>query len=64
MITRAMINWCNTKFKESLHEEDERKATKKIAAGAFVEGYMDAAVVMYIPVLIACYVWKHKALGK
>lgn len=63
-ITRALINWCDTKFKEALHEEDDRKGNAKACISGAVEGYMDAAIVMYVPVLIACCYWKHKALKK
>lgn len=59
-VTRAMINWCDRKFGESLHEEDDRKANTKAFVSGAVEGFMDAAIVMYVPVLIACYVYKGK----
>jgi hypothetical protein len=63
-VTRALINWCDTKFEEALHEEDGRKAGNKAFASGVVEGFMDAAVLMYIPVVIACYVWQNKANKK
>ena len=63
-VVRGLINWCDNKFNEALHEEDDRKAAGKASASGFVEGFMDAAVVMYIPVLIACIVYKNKAEKK
>ena len=63
-VTRKLINWCDTKFDEALYEEDDRKAGGKAFASGFVEGFMDAAVVMYIPVVIACYIWQAKATKK
>lgn len=63
-VARSLINWCDTKFNEALHEEDDRKAGKKAFASGAVEGFMDAAIVMYVPVLIACYVWQYKANKK
>lgn len=63
-ITRKLINWCDVKFEESLHEEDVRNGAKKAFISGAVEGLMDAAVIMYIPVTIACYIWKGKALKK
>ena len=63
-IARSLINWCDTKFNEALHEEDDRKAARKAVASGAVEGFMDAAVLMYIPVVIACYVWQSKANKK
>lgn len=63
-VTRKLINWCDKTFNEALCEEDERKSYGKAFASGCVEGFMDAAVVMYIPVLIACYVWQSKATKK
>ena len=63
-VTRALINWCDTKFKEAVHEKDGRKADAKAFASGAVEGFMDAAIIMYVPVLIACYYYKNKAAGK
>ena len=59
-ITRTIMDWCDTKFEEALHEEDERKANRKAFVSGAVEGFMDAAVLMYVPVVIACYVYKGK----
>lgn len=63
-VARALINWCDTKFNEALHEEDDHKADRKAFASGVVEGFVDAAIVMYVPVLIACYYYKNKAAGK
>lgn len=63
-VTRTLIEWCDTRFEEALHEEDDRKAGRKAFASGAVEGFMDVAVVLYIPVLIACYVWQAKATKK
>ena len=63
-VARCLIDWCDTKFNEALHEEDDRKAGKTAFASGAVEGFMDAAIVMYVPVLIACYVWQYKANKK
>ena len=63
-IARSLIEWCDNKFNEALEEQDERKAGKKAFASGAVEGFMDAAVLMYIPLVVACYVWQHKAEKK
>lgn len=63
-VTRGLLAWCDTKFKEALHEEDDRKAGAKAFASGAVEGFMDAAIIMYAPVLIACFYYKNKAAGK
>lgn len=59
-ITRQIIDWCDTKFDESIRENNCRKA---FMSGA-VEGFVDMAIVMYLPVTIACYIWKVKATKK
>lgn len=63
-ITRSLIDWCDAKFGEALREEDERKGNQKAFLSGAVEGFADAAIIMYIPVLISCYIWKSKALKK
>lgn len=63
-VTRRLIDWCDKTFNEALHEEDERKASGKAFASGVVEGLVDGAVIMYVPVLIACYVWQYKATKK
>lgn len=62
-ITRKMINWCDKKMDEAM-KPDEPNAHGKAFASGFVEGAMDAAIVLYVPVLIACYVWQYKATKK
>lgn len=63
-ITRRLIDWCDDKFSEALVEQDERKASRKAFASGIVEGFMDGAIIMYVPVVIACYIWQHKATKK
>lgn len=63
-IMRNIIEWCDKKVDEAYEEHDDRKAAGKAFAGGFVEGFCDAAIIMYIPVLIACHVWQKKALNK
>lgn len=59
-IMRNIINWCDNKLEEALEETDGRKAYNKAFMSGAVEGACDAAVIMYVPVLIACYVYKAK----
>ena len=63
-VTRTLINRCDTKFNEALQEEDDRKADAKAFTSGAVEGFMDVAIVLYVPMLIACYYYKSKAAGK
>ena len=63
-VARGLINWCDKTFGEALHEEDDRKGMRKAVASGAVEGFMDAAIVMYIPVLIACFVYKNQSTKK
>lgn len=59
-VTRKLIKWCDTKFNEALHEEDDRRANAKAFASGAVEGLMDAAVMLYVPLLITCYYYYYK----
>ena len=63
-VTRKLIDWCDTKFDEALHEEDDRKAARKAAASGAVEGFVDGAVLMYVPLVIGCYIYKAKLKKK
>ena len=60
-ITRQLLNWCDKKFENALHEPDDRKSMRDASISGFVEGFVDGAIIMYVPVLIACCVYKHKA---
>lgn len=59
-VTRKLTNWCDTKFDEAVKEDCGRKAFMS----GVVEGFMDAAIIMYIPVTIAAYIWQAKATKK
>lgn len=63
-VTRKLIEWCDTKFNEALHEEDDCRANAKAFASGAIEGLMDAAVVMYLPLLVGCYYYKCKSARK
>lgn len=64
MITRGLIEWCDKTFKDALYEENERKADTKAFVSGAVEGFADAAIMFYLPTLIAAYMWMHKAKKK
>ena len=59
-VMRSIIEWCDNKLDQAFEETDERKAYGKATMSGFVEGACDAAVILYVPVLIACYVYKAK----
>lgn len=59
-VTRRLIDWCDKKYNEAIREDDGRKA---FASGA-VEGFMDAAIVLYVPIAICCALWRHEAMKK
>ena len=63
-VTRRLINWCDTKFNEAVHEENDRKANVKAFTSGAVEGFMDAAIVLYVPVVIMCHYYMNKAAKK
>ena len=64
LIARSLLDWCDKTFATALKEDDERKAFMKSFIVDAVEGFIDAAVIWYIPVLISCGVWKAKAEKK
>lgn len=59
-LNRTILNWCDKTFEKALEEDNQ----KKVVLSGFVEGVIDGALIMYIPVTIACFVWKKKALKK
>ena len=63
-IMRGIIEWCDNKMEEAFEEDNERKAYGKAAASGAVEGFCDAAIIMYVPVLIACWVYQAKLAKK
>ena len=63
-VMRKIIDWCDDTMGVAYAEESDLKGGAKAFASGFVEGFCDAAVVMYVPVLIGCYIWKKKALEK
>ena len=63
-VARTLINWCDKTLKEALNEQDDRKGNAKAFLSGAVEGFVDAAIVLYIPVTVACYIWKTKATKK
>lgn len=63
-VMRGVIDWIDNKMEEAYEEEDERKAYGKAALSGAVEGFCDAAIIMYIPVVIACYVYQAKLAKK
>lgn len=62
-ITKNILDWTEEKFDEIDVVEDKHPFLKAFGLGA-IQGAIDGAVFMYIPVLIGCYIWKHKALKK
>lgn len=58
MIMRSIIKWCDNKMDEAIVEEDERKSMHKATASGFVEGFCDGALLMYVPLVVACFVYQ------
>ena len=59
-VAKTLVNWCDKTYEEAVNEPNPRKSGVKAFASGAVEGFIDAAIVMYIPVVIMAYV----ALGK
>ena len=64
MIMRSVINWCDDKMREALAEEDDRKGMQKASLSGVVEGFCDGALLMYAPLVIACFVYQAKLKKK
>ena len=58
MIMRSVIEWCDNKMDEAFVEEDDRKGMQKAALSGVVEGFCDGALLMYVPLVIACFVYQ------
>lgn len=59
-VTRKVINWCDRKYAEAVQEDSGRKAF----VSGVVEGFIDAAIVLYIPVCIVNYILQKETLEK
>ena len=62
-IVKKVLDWNEEKIDEIDVTEDKHPYLKAFGHGA-IDGFVDAAVLMYIPVLIAAYYWKRKAEQK
>ena len=62
-IVKRLLDWNEEKIDEIDVTEDKHPYLKAWGHGA-IDGFVDAAVIWYIPVLIAAYYWKHKAEKK
>lgn len=60
MIMRTVIDWCDKKMDEAFEEVDDRKGLNKAALSGAVEGFCDGALLMYVPLVIACFVYQAK----
>lgn len=63
-LMRKIIDWCDEKYDEAYEELDNTKAKRKAFAAGFIEGACDGAILMYVPLVISCYIWQHKATKK
>lgn len=63
-LMRKIIDWRDETYIDAVHNPDDPKARRKANLAAFIEGAGDGAVLMYVPVVIACYIWQHKATKK
>lgn len=62
-IAKKILNWNEERFNNIDTENDRHPLLKSFGCGV-VEGFIDSAVMFYIPMIIVAYVWKHKALKK
>lgn len=51
-VMRKIIEWCDNTMEQACSEDKPHKAF----ASGFVEGFCDAAVVLYVPLVIGVYI--------
>ena len=54
-VAKTLVKWCDKTYDEAVVETNSLKGGAKAFASGAVEGFIDAAIVMYIPVLIMSY---------
>ena len=57
-IMRRVIDWCDDKMHDAYMEDNDRKACGKAFVSGAVEGFCDAAIIMYVPLVIGCFIYK------
>lgn len=62
-MTRTILDWTKKNYDEIDCENNKHPYLKAVGLGA-IEGAIDGAVLMYVPVLISCYLWRKKAKQK
>ena len=63
-ITKKILNWCDGTMQDAYMEENTGKAMGKAFLSGAVEGFVDAAVICYIPAVILGHYWMKKAQNK
>lgn len=59
-VARKLIDWSDKKYDEAIRED---KGYKAFISG-MAEGFADAAIVLYVPVVIAFALWGYEAMKK
>lgn len=59
-VARKLIDWSDKKYDEAIRED---KGYKAFISG-MAEGFADASIVLYVPVVIAFALWGHEAMKK
>ena len=60
MLVKKILDWTEEETTNLDHENDSKAYLKAFGLRA-IEGLIEGAVLMYVPVLIAAYSWKRKA---
>ena len=60
MLVKKILDWTEEETTNLDPENDSKAYLKAFGLGA-IEGLIEGAVLMYVPVLIAAYSWKRKA---
>ena len=62
MLIKRLLDWNEEKFEE-LDGRKPKDVVKAFGSG-MIDGFVDSAVVLFIPVLVSAYYWKNKAEKK
>lgn len=63
MLVKKILDWTEEETTNLDPTNDSKACIKAFGLGA-IEGLIEGAVLMYVPVLIAAYSWKRKATKK
>lgn len=62
-IIHKVLDWTDDKMNQLDPETDKHAYAKSFGLGC-IDGFIDSAVIWYLPLIVLCYYWKGKAEKK